>query len=176
MSYTFIHFVNPNLVLSQCITQLNCLFRIALQQDIARVQFKAKFTDLRCRSSVTPLRWSATLAPEGSTGAGILPGCPSLDRGSRETVVGFTDHPFIATIFEILRYMYIRNALLIRLLKILRQPTTGFALLGAHQMWCFSEYTHLQTNLVFRWSLTWNSTEILVYAVFKKLNVMHQAA
>ncbi|KAG5454806.1 hypothetical protein CSKR_108386 [Clonorchis sinensis] len=28
---------------------------------------------------------------------------------------------------------YTRNALLIRLLKILRQPTTGFALLGAHQ-------------------------------------------
>ncbi|KAG5442336.1 hypothetical protein CSKR_109303 [Clonorchis sinensis] len=31
-------------------------------------------------------------------------------------------------------YMYIRNALLIRLLKLLRQPTTGFALLGAHQV------------------------------------------
>ncbi|KAG5451119.1 hypothetical protein CSKR_106637 [Clonorchis sinensis] len=31
----------------------------------------------------------------------------------------------------------IRNALLIRLLKILRQPTTGFALLGAHQMSVF---------------------------------------
>ncbi|KAG5448124.1 hypothetical protein CSKR_106376 [Clonorchis sinensis] len=30
--------------------------------------------------------------------------------------------------------MYIRNALLIRLLKILQQPTTGFALLGAHQV------------------------------------------
>ncbi|KAG5445802.1 hypothetical protein CSKR_106056 [Clonorchis sinensis] len=30
--------------------------------------------------------------------------------------------------------MYIRNALLIRLLKILRQPTTGFAFLGAHQV------------------------------------------
>ncbi|KAG5451667.1 hypothetical protein CSKR_109151 [Clonorchis sinensis] len=28
---------------------------------------------------------------------------------------------------------YLRNTLLIRLLKILRQPTTGFALLGAHQ-------------------------------------------
>ncbi|KAG5451363.1 hypothetical protein CSKR_105311, partial [Clonorchis sinensis] len=42
-------------------------------------------------------------------------------------------HVSVATIFEISRYMYIRNALLIRLLKILRQPTTGFALLGAHQ-------------------------------------------
>ncbi|KAG5443828.1 hypothetical protein CSKR_100057 [Clonorchis sinensis] len=41
-----------------------------------------------------------------------------------------------ATIFEVSRYMYIRNALLIRLLKIFRQPTTGFALLGAHQPKC----------------------------------------
>ncbi|KAG5449391.1 hypothetical protein CSKR_101165 [Clonorchis sinensis] len=29
---------------------------------------------------------------------------------------------------------FIRNAVLMRLLKILRQPTTGFALLGAHQV------------------------------------------
>ncbi|KER28504.1 hypothetical protein T265_04647 [Opisthorchis viverrini] len=36
------------------------------------------------------------------------------------------------------------NVLLIRLLKIHRQPTTGFALLGANQR----IYTHLQTNLV----------------------------
>ncbi|KAG5441794.1 hypothetical protein CSKR_110600 [Clonorchis sinensis] len=43
-------------------------------------------------------------------------------------------HVPVATIFEISRYMYIRNGLLIRLLKILRQPTTSFALLGAHQV------------------------------------------
>ncbi|KAG5447166.1 hypothetical protein CSKR_106409 [Clonorchis sinensis] len=43
-------------------------------------------------------------------------------------------HVSVATIFEILRYMYRRNALLIRLLKSLRRPTTGFALLGAHQL------------------------------------------
>ncbi|KAG5452653.1 hypothetical protein CSKR_114424, partial [Clonorchis sinensis] len=43
-------------------------------------------------------------------------------------------HVPVATIFEISRYMYIRNGLLIRLLKTLRQPTTGFALLGAHQL------------------------------------------
>ncbi|KAG5453166.1 hypothetical protein CSKR_106996 [Clonorchis sinensis] len=40
---------------------------------------------------------------------------------------------FYSKLFEISRYMYIRNGLLIRLLKTLRQPTTGFALLGAHQ-------------------------------------------
>ncbi|GAA49292.1 transmembrane protein 66, partial [Clonorchis sinensis] len=39
----------------------------------------------------------------------------------------------LATIFEIFRYRYIRNALLLRLLKVLRQPMTGFALRGAHQ-------------------------------------------
>ncbi|KAG5444519.1 hypothetical protein CSKR_101800 [Clonorchis sinensis] len=43
-------------------------------------------------------------------------------------LVGRPPHVPVATIFEISRYMYIRNALLIRLLKILRQPTTGFAL------------------------------------------------
>ncbi|KAG5448039.1 hypothetical protein CSKR_106592 [Clonorchis sinensis] len=37
-------------------------------------------------------------------------------------------HVPVATIFEISRYMYTRNGLLIRLLKTLRQPTTGFAL------------------------------------------------
>ncbi|KAG5454532.1 hypothetical protein CSKR_104886 [Clonorchis sinensis] len=43
-------------------------------------------------------------------------------------------HVPVATIFEISRCMFIRNALLIRLLKTLRQPTIGFALLGAHQI------------------------------------------
>ncbi|KAG5446578.1 hypothetical protein CSKR_112365 [Clonorchis sinensis] len=39
----------------------------------------------------------------------------------------------VDTISQISRYMYRRNTLLIRLLKILQKPTTGFALLGAHQ-------------------------------------------
>ncbi|KAG5450761.1 hypothetical protein CSKR_201273 [Clonorchis sinensis] len=48
------------------------------------------------------------------------------------------------------KYMYRHNALLIRLLKILRQPTTGFALLRTHQNnKVFEKYTHLQINLVF---------------------------
>ncbi|GAA47273.1 hypothetical protein CLF_100161 [Clonorchis sinensis] len=39
-----------------------------------------------CRyySAVTPFRCLAAMPPEGSTRAEILPGCPSLDRGSRE--------------------------------------------------------------------------------------------
>ncbi|KAG5442805.1 hypothetical protein CSKR_112268 [Clonorchis sinensis] len=34
------------------------------------------------------------MPPEGSTRAGILPGCPSLDRGSREAEVGFEPRTF----------------------------------------------------------------------------------
>ncbi|KER27646.1 hypothetical protein T265_05364 [Opisthorchis viverrini] len=34
-------------------------------------------------------RCLAKMIPEGSTRVGILPGCPSLDRGSREAEVGF---------------------------------------------------------------------------------------
>ncbi|KAG5454445.1 Heteroproteinous nuclear ribonucleoprotein L, partial [Clonorchis sinensis] len=41
------------------------------------------------RSAVTPFRCLAAMPPEGSTRAEILPGCPSLDRGSREAEVGF---------------------------------------------------------------------------------------
>ncbi|KAG5444623.1 hypothetical protein CSKR_100727, partial [Clonorchis sinensis] len=57
----------------------------------------------------------------------------------------------VATIFEMSRYMYIRNAQLIRLLKILPQCTTGSAFLGAHQRlkhettWC-STFSCLETS------------------------------
>ncbi|KAG5450800.1 E3 UFM1-protein ligase 1 [Clonorchis sinensis] len=37
----------------------------------------------------TPFRCLTAMSPGGSTKAGILPGCPSLDRGSREAEVGF---------------------------------------------------------------------------------------
>ncbi|KAG5442214.1 hypothetical protein CSKR_100200 [Clonorchis sinensis] len=54
--------------------------------------------------------------------------------------------------FHLLGYeTFLRNALLIRLLKTLRQPTTGFALLGAHQQleheaaWC-STFSCLKTS------------------------------
>ncbi|KAG5442590.1 hypothetical protein CSKR_113679 [Clonorchis sinensis] len=43
-------------------------------------------------------------------------------------------HVSVATIFEMSRYVYIRNALLIRLLKTFRQPSTGFALCRVHQV------------------------------------------
>ncbi|GAA56361.1 hypothetical protein CLF_110705 [Clonorchis sinensis] len=46
------------------------------------------------RSAVTPFQGLAAMPPEGSTRAGILPGCPSLDRGSREAEVGFETRTF----------------------------------------------------------------------------------
>ncbi|KAG5446923.1 hypothetical protein CSKR_113874 [Clonorchis sinensis] len=41
------------------------------------------------RSAVAPFRCLTAMLPEGCTRAGILPGCPSLDRGNREAEVGF---------------------------------------------------------------------------------------
>ncbi|KER25792.1 hypothetical protein T265_06822 [Opisthorchis viverrini] len=41
------------------------------------------------RSAVTPFRCLAATPHEGDTRAEILPGLPSLDRGSREAEVGF---------------------------------------------------------------------------------------
>ncbi|KAG5450256.1 hypothetical protein CSKR_112440 [Clonorchis sinensis] len=73
----------------------------------------------------------------------------------------------VATIFEISRYMYIRNALLIRLLKTLRQPTTGFALLGAHQVGAVPEIpstlfsTRIQIGLILRNTLICKSIRFL---------------
>ncbi|KAG5454002.1 hypothetical protein CSKR_102085 [Clonorchis sinensis] len=44
---------------------------------------------IKNRSAVTPFRCLAAMPPEGCTRAEILPGCPSLDRESREAEVGF---------------------------------------------------------------------------------------
>ncbi|KER32163.1 hypothetical protein T265_12862, partial [Opisthorchis viverrini] len=46
------------------------------------------------RSAVAPFRCLAAIPPEGCTRAGILSGCPSLDRGSREAEVGFEPRTF----------------------------------------------------------------------------------
>ncbi|KER24257.1 hypothetical protein T265_08049 [Opisthorchis viverrini] len=40
-------------------------------------------------AEVTSFRCLTAIPPEGCTRVGILPGCPSLDRGSREAKVGF---------------------------------------------------------------------------------------
>ncbi|KAG5453162.1 hypothetical protein CSKR_106990, partial [Clonorchis sinensis] len=46
------------------------------------------------RSAVRPFRCLAAMPPKGSTRAGILPGCPSLDRGSREAEAGVEPRTF----------------------------------------------------------------------------------
>ncbi|KER30899.1 hypothetical protein T265_02715 [Opisthorchis viverrini] len=48
----------------------------------------------RMHSAVAPFRCLAAMPPEGCTRAGILPGYPSLDRGSREAEVGFEPRTF----------------------------------------------------------------------------------
>ncbi|KER29543.1 hypothetical protein T265_03842 [Opisthorchis viverrini] len=42
----------------------------------------------------TPFRCPGTMPRDGSARAGILSGCPSLDRGSREAKVGFESQTF----------------------------------------------------------------------------------
>ncbi|KAG5441434.1 hypothetical protein CSKR_107659, partial [Clonorchis sinensis] len=46
------------------------------------------------RSAVAPFRCLAALPPGGSTKAGILAGCPSLDKGCRETEIRFEPRTF----------------------------------------------------------------------------------
>ncbi|KER26481.1 hypothetical protein T265_06272 [Opisthorchis viverrini] len=50
--------------------------------------------DRKVCSAVAPFRCLAAMPPEGSTRAGILPGCPSLGRGSRVAEVGFEPRTF----------------------------------------------------------------------------------
>ncbi|KAG5442715.1 hypothetical protein CSKR_108022 [Clonorchis sinensis] len=79
----------------------------------------------------SPFRYLAAMPPKGSTRAEILPGCPSLDKKSREAEVGFEPRTFrishyfdkyihlkinlvftgdsIVTIFEISRYIFIKE-------------------------------------------------------------------
>ncbi|KER32416.1 hypothetical protein T265_01472 [Opisthorchis viverrini] len=46
------------------------------------------------RSAVAPFRCLAAVPHEGCTRAAVLPGCPSLDRGSREAEFGFEPRTF----------------------------------------------------------------------------------
>ncbi|GAA51721.1 ATP-binding cassette transporter [Clonorchis sinensis] len=53
-------------------------------------------TFCRNRSATAPFRCLTAMPPEGSTRAGILPGYPILDRGSRDTEVGSEKRTFPA--------------------------------------------------------------------------------
>ncbi|KAG5441792.1 hypothetical protein CSKR_110603, partial [Clonorchis sinensis] len=96
-------------------------------------------------TAVAPFRCLAAMLPEGSARAGILPGYPSLDRGSRDAKVGLEPRTFRSvnsrsglrqswniSISLITDTGILKFSVLHRLLKILRQPTC-FALLGSHQ-------------------------------------------
>ncbi|KER27929.1 hypothetical protein T265_05133 [Opisthorchis viverrini] len=58
------------------------------RRHIIAAQFKKN------RSAVTPTRCLAAMLPEGSTRAGILPGCPNLDKGSRDAEADFEQWTF----------------------------------------------------------------------------------
>ncbi|KER33931.1 hypothetical protein T265_00366 [Opisthorchis viverrini] len=64
-------------------------------QSISHPPLPCKATTfMLSNAAVTPFRCLASIPPEGSTRARILPGCPSLDTGSRETEVGFEPRTF----------------------------------------------------------------------------------
>ncbi|KAG5442688.1 Arf guanine nucleotide exchange factor syt1, partial [Clonorchis sinensis] len=63
-------------------------------RDLSPPDDDEKSTKAHLRSAVAPFRCLTTMPPEGSTRPGIMPGCPSLDRGSREAEVGFEPRTF----------------------------------------------------------------------------------
>ncbi|KER21322.1 hypothetical protein T265_10325 [Opisthorchis viverrini] len=76
------------LVFNTLIPSSNCPQKIS--SGIMRVHHGIKINV----QLVAPFRCLAAMPPEGSTRAGILPGCPSLDRGSRVAEVGFEPRTF----------------------------------------------------------------------------------
>ncbi|KER20313.1 hypothetical protein T265_11120 [Opisthorchis viverrini] len=79
------------------------LSRFLLSVSTLRTQFSDTGGSLESRdtiavhyihSDLTPFRCLNAMPPEGSTRAWILPGCPSLNRGSREAEVGFEPRTF----------------------------------------------------------------------------------
>ncbi|KER22618.1 hypothetical protein T265_09324 [Opisthorchis viverrini] len=109
------------------------------------------------RSAVTPIRRLAPMLPEGCTRAGILPGCLSLDRGSQEAEVEFepqvfrslnscSNHlghlaPTLWSPYKMLQLDCLQTRTATLLLKILRQPTTGSALLETQEVGILREFS-----------------------------------
>ncbi|KAG5455245.1 hypothetical protein CSKR_106449 [Clonorchis sinensis] len=73
------------------------------RQGKPRGRGRVRTTDLpkKNRSAVAPFRCLAAMPPEGSTRAEILPGCPSLDRGSREAEVGLEPRTFRSSTYRV---------------------------------------------------------------------------
>ncbi|KER32055.1 hypothetical protein T265_01832 [Opisthorchis viverrini] len=94
--FFFVHFILTPHFLSICDSSFGQLLML---QDFTHIPnvLSYEYTnwrDWRRRSAVAPFRCLAAVPPEGCTRAGILPGCPSLDRGSREAGVGFEPRTF----------------------------------------------------------------------------------
>ncbi|KER21204.1 hypothetical protein T265_10414 [Opisthorchis viverrini] len=115
------------------------------------------------RSAVVPFRYLAAMPPEGSTRAGILPGCPSLDRGNREAEQLEHEAAWCST-FSGLETSQMRDSAGFRMslsqnqiclqMSVAENSSTAhgrFALLGAHQQlkreaaWC-STFSYLETS------------------------------
>ncbi|KAG5449686.1 Actin-1 [Clonorchis sinensis] len=117
------------------------------------------------RSAVAPFRCLTAMLPEGSTRAGILPGCPSLNRGSRETEVGFEPRTF--------RSVNSRCNHLGHLVPKTTKVTNGN---GTGEEWTISINALICKSVWFCERLTWNPAESLVGDVSRQLNVLHQVA
>ncbi|KAG5446665.1 hypothetical protein CSKR_112978 [Clonorchis sinensis] len=74
----------------QCITKRS---RSGIREDKRDWQSRIAFRE-KHRSTVAPVPCLTAMPPEGSTRAGMLPGCPSLDKDSRETEIGFEPRKF----------------------------------------------------------------------------------
>ncbi|KER33543.1 hypothetical protein T265_00652 [Opisthorchis viverrini] len=75
----------------------SCPWMQSLRLRCARLDTWSRFSKTLSfvyRFTVAPFRCLAAMPPEGSTRAGILSGCPSLDRGSRVAEVGFEPRTF----------------------------------------------------------------------------------
>ncbi|KAG5448290.1 hypothetical protein CSKR_110459 [Clonorchis sinensis] len=112
VSVNLMFYLNPNWTDFEKYThlQINLVFARdspGTQLNLSLVMFPVGFSYMvRChvgvvrqnvwdvRSAVTPFRCLAAMPPMGNTRAGMLPGCPSLDRGSREAEVGFEPWTF----------------------------------------------------------------------------------
>ncbi|KAG5452908.1 hypothetical protein CSKR_107455 [Clonorchis sinensis] len=117
----------------------------------------------RNRLAVAPFRCLAAMSFKGSTTAGILPGCPSLDRGSREAEVGFEPRTFyLAQAAETPSYVIILASLPSHLGSSTKRTTNPFAfLIASHGLFLKPNeaYGHL-ANWIIKCSSLWQSNHL----------------
>ncbi|KER22160.1 hypothetical protein T265_09666 [Opisthorchis viverrini] len=86
--------VSSHRTLLKISTAVLCVFVSHTRESPGRGDFGGCRYDTTNRSAVAPFRCLTAMPPKGCTRAGILPGCPSLDRESREAEVGFEPRTF----------------------------------------------------------------------------------